>query len=464
MPHPSFGFWENVQNFWSEPVFDTAFMSAIREFWKEPRDPKAVQDESIGEFFGRRLSPTMVDRVLSGVIHGIYAGDVYKLSAKSLFPKQYRDEATQGGIFRGIVQNRADGLEITRQEGEFLQEMKAFSWDPLLRATLRDTSVFTFKDGMGMLTDALTRKLWATENVEFRTSTPIKALKATDDNTGINVTTFKSPDGETYDNVVSSLSPAHLNALSPPNLMLAPETPSVSVMTVNLYFRQPDLHPPGFGYLIPRATPFDQNPERALGVTFDTAYSPSLKDADPSSWHVNDMDALHEQRAAGRMLNVNDFGWYNFPSKPVVQDNVPERGTKLTVMLGGHWWDGWPEFPDEKEGLAMARSVIKRHLNITQEPEAWMVNVQKDCIPQYTVGHEARLKAAHQNLLREYKGHLRVAGNWMQGVGVNDCLRSAYEVVKSLRDRREGTGLENVGTQDFVRLKPVRAGDREVEK
>lgn len=107
----------------------------------------------------------------------------------------------------------------------------------------------------------------------------------------------------------------------------------------------------------------------------------------------------------------------------------------------------------------MARSVLERHLGIKEEPEAWQVNLEKNCIPQYTVGHEQRLKQAHSNISREYKGRLRVAGNWMSGVGVNDCLRSAYEVAKNL-SKDDATGLEHVGEAVTMRLKPLRRGQK----
>lgn len=462
MPHPVYGFWENFQNIWAEPVFDTAIYSAAAEFFRDARD-RGIKDESIGEFFSRRFSKKMVDRILSGMIHGIYAGDAYKLSAKSLFPRLYRDEVVHGGVLAGALKQRAEGVEMTKAEANFLQEMKDYKWNPMLRATLRDTSVFTFKDGMGTLVDKLARKLWEAGNVEIKTSTPVKAIALAEDKTGVDVTSFKSPDATRHEIVISALSPAHLNALAPPSTTLAPETPSVTVMTVNLYYTQPDMHPPGFGYLIPLATPFEQNPERALGVVFDTAYSPSTADTDTSQWNINDMEELTRQREAGRLLNVNDFAWFNFPDKPVVQDEVPKRGTKVTVMLGGHWWDGWPAFPSEQEGLELARSLLSRQLGIHQEPQAWAVNLQKDCIPQYTVGHEARLMDAHKKLHREYQGKLRVAGNWIQGVGVNDCLRSAWDVVKSVREGRDATGLEAVGSEEYVKLRPIRVGQDEKE-
>jgi hypothetical protein len=50
-------------------------------------------------------------------------------------------------------------------------------------------------------------------------------------------------------------------------------------------------------------------------------------------------------------------------------------------------------------------------------------------------------------------------------VGVNDCLRSAWDVVKGIREGKEGaTGLESVGTEEYVTLKPIRAGSQDEEE
>lgn len=160
-------------------------------------------------------------------------------------------------------------------------------------------------------------------------------------------------------------------------------------MVVNLYYANPDVLPEaGFGYLIPRSIPFDQNPECALGVVFDSYSS-------------------------------------------VGQDTAP--GTKLTVMLGGHWWDSFSEYPTEDEGAEMAKAVLRRHLNINEEPEKVLVGLQSKCIPQYTVGHEERLRKVHGELTTAFKGRLSVAGNWIDGVGLNDCVRGARDVVMSLK-------------------------------
>ncbi|KAI7579543.1 hypothetical protein D0869_03398 [Hortaea werneckii] len=462
MPHPSYGIADNLWSLLTEPIFEKALWSGFTEIFKDPRS-EDVKDESVGEFFSRRLSKPVVDRILSAVLHGIYAGDAWQLSAKSLFTTAWRDEANAGIIFAGMLRSRADGVEVTKREAEYLKEMKSFNWDPLLRATLRDSTVFTFRDGLGMLVDRMARYLVQDGRVEFKTSTPVEDMSLSEDRSSIRITSKEGP--AQYDHAISSLSPGHLNLASKNSgtTALVPAIPSVTVMTVNLYYRTPDLNPPGFGYVIPLATPFENNPERALGVVFDTAYSPSAKDLDQNNWQITNVEELKEARENGQLINVNDFAWYNMPERPVIQDDVKERGTKLTVMLGGHWWNDWPVYPDEQEGLALAKGVVERHLGIKEEPEVYSVNLQKDCIPQYTVGHESRLKTAHSNLSQRFQGRLRVAGSWMNGVGVNDCLRSAYEVVKALKTGRDGTGLEHVGANEYVRLKAVRAGQKAQE-
>lgn len=155
-------------------------------------------------------------------------------------------------------------------------------------------------------------------------------------------------------------------------------------MVVNLYYPNPDLLPvTGFGYLIPRSIPYDQNPERALGVIFGSDSS-------------------------------------------VGQDTAP--GTKLTVMFGGHWWDDWLEsdYPDHDTAVKMARSLLERHLSITDEPILARSKLQRNAIPQYTVGHISRMQDLSRSVRDDFNKRLTLAGSWYGGVGITDCVRQAY--------------------------------------
>ena len=218
------------------------------------------------------------------------------------------------------------------------------------------------------------------------------------------LTTSSSPSPQKYDQIISTIPSKTLSYLTlseenPDSLSSLAQTPSVTVNVVNLYYNKPNLLPiEGFGYLIPQATPLEQNPELALGVVFDSDVVPFGQDR-------------------LRVLDTSS-----------AESTEQARGTKITIMLGGHWYNALDEVPDEGLALEHAKSVVKRHLGITMEPTASLVSQQRDCIPQYTVGHVARLAKAHNELNRRFDGRLKVAGSSYGGVGLNDCVVAGMEI------------------------------------
>ena len=115
------------------------------------------------------------------------------------------------------------------------------------------------------------------------------------------------------------------------------ETEAVTMMVVNMWFPNPSIleNNHGFGYLIPTSTP--NNEECMVGVLFDT----------------------------------------DLQCKP---DPIP--GTKLTAMLGGHYWDNWKNLPTKEMAEAMAKEAVYRHLNIDpSEPVFTTAKLCRDCIP-----------------------------------------------------------------------------------
>lgn len=188
------------------------------------------------------------------------------------------------------------------------------------------------------------------------------------------------------------------------------DIPNATVMVINLYYPDTSLPIEGFGYLIPRSVPFEQNPEFALGVVFDS-------------------DATN--------LDLNRAG------EPAY------IGKKLTVIMGGHYWSHLTpdQLPTKSEALEMAKSVIRRHLKIQEEPEAHNVTLQADCIPQYTVGHEARLATIDRGLENVFGGRVTVAGAWTGGVGVNDCVQAGRKAAILVGGHGGGTGLAWAGRE-----------------
>ncbi|KAL8771921.1 MAG: hypothetical protein Q9209_002859 [Squamulea sp. 1 TL-2023] len=404
LPGPGASIFNVLYSMFTESLYKGLYSALLAEFIK-PARANNIDDESIGSFISRRFKSSLADNLFSAGIHGIYAGDIYQLSVRSIMPFLWHAEKAMKSVTAGCV----GGYTLSWPQDTALEAewAKAPPVSDTIQA-IRKSSVFTFKKGIGQLADRLEVKLREASNVTARLQTTVDdvQLEQVDGASQMTLVTRSSsdadrqPEKESFTHVISTISSRALNSIVRPNssLSVLSQTPSVTVMVVNLYYSNASMLPvQGFGYLLPRSLAFEQNPERALGVVFDSYAT-------------------------------------------IGQDEIP--GTKVTVMLGGHWWDGWVAYPDEEQGASMAKALLERHLGILEEPQAIHVGLQRDCIPQYTVGHHSRMTQTHEALTR-FHGRLRVAGNSYNGVGLNDCVRSAREVVMGLVEgREEKTGLE----------------------
>ncbi|RMZ75083.1 hypothetical protein DV737_g5480, partial [Chaetothyriales sp. CBS 132003] len=184
------------------------------------------------------------------------------------------------------------------------------------------------------------------------------------------------------------------------------------------------------------------------------------------------IDAIKKQEEEARVREAQPSfdPTNNFDETRIGQDTA--TGTKLTVMLGGHWWDTWEDsdLPTEAEGITRAKSLLARHLHITDEPEVAKARLQRNCIPQYPVGYRDFMATLHKDVLApttgKFDGRLKVAGAWWQGgVGVSDCIRKAFETVVALREGWDDcTGLEEyVGNEKWFLVRRSEHGGRVLE-
>jgi oxygen-dependent protoporphyrinogen oxidase len=170
----------------------------------------------------------------------------------------------------------------------------------------------------------------------------------------------------------------------------------------------------GFGYLLPQSTP---NPEEALGVFFDS-------------------DTYGLQPG----------------EKP---------GTKLTVLMGGHFWDSASSIPSEAECVSRGLAIMKRHLAITRDPDLIHVNLAMGCIPQHVIGHRAILARTHEALDKRFKGRLALAGGSYTAVGVMPAIRAGYDVACHVA-RKALPHVGDTGLAQFTRPAEVVEVERKV--
>ncbi|KAH0498819.1 hypothetical protein TgHK011_006049 [Trichoderma gracile] len=362
-----------------------------------------VQDLSIADWIQHITgSRAVAENLASAMVHGIYGGDIYTLSARSVLDSLYWAHY--------LPALGPDVRHMALSEQVF---MEAMGQDPLIRKLAqqpRGALLHFGEAGMETLPIALADALKGQANVEVKLGAKVTSLEYESDTEMMKIaTTGQESSPEKYHKVISTLPSQHLARITDALPSLA-SSHAVSIMTVNIWYPQTNLKPPGFGYLIPLSVPAEQNPERALGVFFDS-----------------------------------DVG-VRGPDEPA--------GTKLFVLMGGHYYDKKQQqkpgasvpVPSEEEAIEQAKRVLERHLGIPQSTPCFaMARLARECIPQYVCGHQDTMAAADEDLRDSFDGRLAVAGGSYAKIGAMGALRNGYDIANTVvREDWLTTGLEQL--------------------
>ncbi len=190
MPGPGGTILGQIYNFITEPVFQGLFGGLLLES-VQPERRSDMLDESVGSFTSRRVGAPFADNIVSAVLHGIYAGDIYQLSVRSLLPKMWYWEAAHKSVSKALVDNaREKGTLMSEQDAQMMEELAE---KPIISTKLKGintTSVFTFKRGIGELSNRLAESLKRTANVSIKLNTPISAIRYHEGTRGVEVCTL----------------------------------------------------------------------------------------------------------------------------------------------------------------------------------------------------------------------------------------------------------------------------------
>lgn len=341
-------------------------------------------DMSVGEFFTRHTGrPDVVNNMMSALFHGIWGGDIWKLSVTETNMQNYFFQShLYGRAFPPVKEHDySSGKDIVTRNPNVLDIMQQYG----------KSSYIGFHKGFSFLSEALANVLRANSKVTIKTGKPVTAIRY-DGDEGKAVVASEN-ETQRYDKVISSLYSGTLAKLTGESLPALKNSTAVTIQIVNLWYPNPDLtaRTPGFGYLIPQSVPAEKNPHAALGVIFDS-----------------------DREAAAKTPEYN-----------------AAPGTKLTVMLGGHYWDYVnPEsWPSAEEATARAVDTVERQLGIPSTELVYASSkVCRDCIPQHLVGHRARMAQAHTELYSAFRGTLAVVGGSYTSPGVLPTLKAARDM------------------------------------
>ena len=332
----------------------------------EPFVPKIKSgvDETLADFARRRLGPEALERLIGPMASGVFGGDPETMSLRSCFPRIYELERDYGGLFKAMLKL------MMKKRREQPAAQKAGPAGP--------GGVLTSFDG-GL--EVLTRALGKAFKGEVRLGQPVLKVEKAADGKGFVIHAGGSHDVFTAD-VFISASPAYAAAdfLSPidpniPEVLEQIKYAPMAVVCMGTELENIGVPLDGFGFLVGM-----REGRRLLGSLWDSSI---------------------------------------FPGR------APEGFGSLRSMAGGARDLATPALPDA-ELAEVVRKELSDIMGLTGVPKFLKVFKHEKAIPQYTVGHGDRvarldaIEARHQGLL--------FAGNSFRGVGINDCVREAYNV------------------------------------
>jgi protoporphyrinogen/coproporphyrinogen III oxidase len=165
----------NVMSVTTEPLYGgwQGLLTLLKEPFVESRD-SSIEDESVGSFLSRRFGPAMADNIASAGMHGIYAGDIYQLSARALLTLPYALELQPAKVLSSFVRLTSNGSTTPKRDHEFMLASQLKSLPDVA-----GISVYTLKKGLGQLVEAIVKYLQHAENVTIITSCDTPKIKFT---------------------------------------------------------------------------------------------------------------------------------------------------------------------------------------------------------------------------------------------------------------------------------------------
>jgi oxygen-dependent protoporphyrinogen oxidase len=323
-----------------------------------------VADESVADFARRRAGPEAAAVFADALVTGIYAGDPEKLSIQAAFPRLVALEAEYGSLLKGFAAMARRRRREARARGEPEPET-AMLW--------------SFRDGMRTLIESLWRYL----GHSLRTGVRIRALERTGDAKPVWQVLGEGSNSWTADAVILTC-PAYVQSIL------------VNAVDAELA-RQID------------AIPYNRVAVIALGYRLDQLGRP-----------LDGFGYLTTKRSRGDVLGVQ---WCS----AIFPDRAPPGHVLVRAMCGGSQNGEIVDWDDERL-LAAVQSELARTMAITTPPVFHSIVRWNRAIPQYHLGHLARLERIDARAAA--LPGLFLGGNAYRGVALNDCVESANDMSK----------------------------------
>lgn len=349
----------------------SAKLRIARELFSKPAD--SGKDESIAEFTGRHLGQEAVDKLISAMVVGVFAGDADKLSMRSAFPVMLDLEKEGGGsLIRAQIRRQRAKKAKAKASGEDHPAP-----EPKSEGMVGSSGTLTtFNNGMSQIVDVLRDRF----NGEIKRGNGARRILAEDGRYAIDLEDgFKlSVDAV----VLTAPAPATAQILTDLDEELAEAIRGIPYVPVNVVIFgydaagfEHDLD--GFGFVIPKKERRD-----ILGCLWSTS---------------------------------------------IFEGQAPRGKVSLRTMVGGALNPEATKI-DDKATIDLVQRELRTTMGLTRDPEFTYIIRHGQAIPQYVIGHGERLDRI-DNAVDRHAG-LFLTGNAYRGVSFNDCVVNACKTAK----------------------------------
>jgi len=369
------------------------------------RARRSDSEETVDSFFARRLGPQLARRVVAAFVSGIYAGDSRSLSIQAAFPGLAALERDHGGIIKGAFKELGKARKANAVASESSVRAPGVG-DGGTKAgkRKRPPRLASFREGMSYLPKSLAVSLgesFITGCDDIQLSISPGCVEGVSPGVGslgksggledsgrrfqVNYSRGERPEAIACDGVVIG-TPAWAAAeltrpVSAELSSLLDEIPYAPLAVVCVSYDERAVHAPisGFGFLAP--------PGEGLSI-LGCLFSSSL-----------------------------------FP------DRAPDGKALLTVFVGGALNPGVSGLADS-ELVAAVHEDLRNVLRISGDPEPVAITRYERSIPQYNIGHAARIQRIEE-ILDQLPG-LAIVSNYLHGVSTGDCIKEAERVARQI--------------------------------
>lgn len=335
---------------------------------------RSDEEESLADFVRRRLGNEILEKIAEPLVAGIHAGSPETMSLKSTFPRFIELEQQYGSLILGMY-----------------QRMRSYNKAAAASAKSGDkpkyTMFMTLKEGMGGMIETLRSQVGEASIILGQSV--VKITKAALEGSGqTNYQVHMDGENAIQAQAVVLATPAFVTStiLGGMDKELSEQLltiPYISTATISLAYQSSQLSHPlnGFGFVIPRK----------------------------------------EQRK----IMASTWSSVKFPNR------APEEKTLIRCFVGGVNSENLVSMDDN--GLeTMVKNELRDIMGVKAEPLFTRIYRWEKSMPQYIVGHEAKISGIEAKV-GKYPG-LFLAGSAYNGIGISDCVRYAKEIAKQVGD------------------------------